>query len=136
MLRYIELKTGHRHDGPAWIGHSESSRSGQTVYFNDRALKRIAGGMAGNHVDLETGEEYWVSGPKKEGGDRHWSGSGSILVERAALTDYLAYRGLQELDPGYDVTDEIQPTDIRRFVALENDEEAVPELMPGQLSDR
>ncbi|MFM1922107.1 MAG: hypothetical protein RLZZ303_3741, partial [Candidatus Hydrogenedentota bacterium] len=136
MLRYVELKTGHQHDGPAWVGHVEVSRTGQTVYFNGHALKRVTEGAAGNHIDLETGEEYWVSGPKKEGGDRHWSGSGLVLVERAALPEYLAYRGLEELDPGYEVTDMIAPTDIRRFVALENDGEATPALVPGQLSDR
>jgi len=30
-----------------------------------------ARGVAGNHVDQGTGEEYWVSGVKKDGTDRH-----------------------------------------------------------------
>lgn len=121
MLRYIELTSGYHHDGPAWIANVSASRSGQTIYFNNRALKRLEGGGAsGNHVDLETGEEYWVSGVKKEGGDRHWAGCGSVLVERAALAEYLALRGRTELDPYYEVTDDIAPTDPQRFVELEN----------------
>jgi hypothetical protein len=121
MLRYIELTTGYHHDGPAWIANVMQSRSGQTVYFNNQALKRMeGGGESGNHYDVETGDEYWVSGVKKEGGDRHWAGSGVVKVERAALEEYLAYRGKTELDPYYEVADGLIPTDVQRFVALEN----------------
>ena len=31
---------------------------------------------------METGESYWVSGVKKDGQDRHWAGSGKVLIER------------------------------------------------------
>jgi hypothetical protein len=30
MLRSIELKTGHNHDGPAWLAPSSNSASGWT----------------------------------------------------------------------------------------------------------
>src|ERR1043166_1549161 len=90
LLRYIELKTGHAHKGPAWIARVETSRSGRTIYFCGRALKRATGGgIEGNHFDLETGEEYWVSGVKKDGTDRHWIGSGKISIERSAVQEYL-----------------------------------------------
>ena len=42
-LLYIEHKTGQGEIGPAWIGHATLSRSGQTVYFHGRALKRTGG---------------------------------------------------------------------------------------------
>jgi len=76
MIRYIELKTGYNDNGPAWIGRVQVSRSGQTVYFNGRAFKRRGGGASGNHFDVETGDNYWISGVKKDGRDRHWAGSG------------------------------------------------------------
>jgi hypothetical protein len=38
MLKYIERKSGYRHNGPAWIRRVRSSRSGRTIYFNGRAL--------------------------------------------------------------------------------------------------
>src|SRR5262245_15261888 len=90
MLKYIELKTGHHHRGPAWIARVKTSRSGATVYFNGRALKR-GNGVAGNHFDSTTGEEYWVSGIKKDGGDRHWAGSGQVLIDEDVREEYLAY---------------------------------------------
>ncbi len=71
MLKYIELKSGYSDNGPAWIARVTLSRSGRTVYVNGKALKRASAGMiSGNHFDLETGEEYWVSGIKRDGLDR------------------------------------------------------------------
>ena len=37
---YIEKKF-RDHSGPAWIGFVEFSKSGQTVYFNNKALKNL-----------------------------------------------------------------------------------------------
>src|SRR6266853_3483061 len=71
MPRYVELKTGYSDNGPAWIGRVRLSRSGRTVYFNAKALKRSHSEGAGSHYDLETGESYWVSEVKKNGEDRH-----------------------------------------------------------------
>jgi hypothetical protein len=98
------------------------SRSGSTVYFDDRALKRLkGGGVSGNFFDLESGEEFWVSGVKKNGTDRHWAGSGKVLVERAALDEYLAVRGVDALDTKqYEITDAVKPSDVERFKNLEN----------------
>lgn len=99
------------------------SRSGRTVYFNGLALKRLGGrGVSvGNYFDRETGAEYWVSGVKKNGQDRHWAGGGRVLVEAAALPDYLAAIGASVLNPStHEVTDDIVPTDIQALSRLEN----------------
>jgi len=56
------------------------------------------GESGGNYVDWETGEAFWVSGVKKNGQDRHWAGSGKVLVEAAALSDYLHNQG-QDVGP-------------------------------------
>ena len=85
-LMYIELKSGHQDNGPAWIGRAKLSKSGRTVYFNGRAFKRaVRGGIQGNHFDFETGEEYWLSGVKKDGTDRHWAGTGKIKIDAAVV---------------------------------------------------
>jgi hypothetical protein len=55
------------------------------------------GEAGGNHVDMETGESFCVSGVKKNGEDRHSAGSGKVLVEAAALSDYLNVTGGQDL---------------------------------------
>ncbi len=63
-LMYIELKTGYSDDGPAWIGYVMTSKSGKTIYFNDHVFQKYNGGNS-NYYDIETGNDYWISGVKK-----------------------------------------------------------------------
>ncbi|MEN6577707.1 MAG: hypothetical protein ABFD90_15290 [Phycisphaerales bacterium] len=100
----------------------QTSRSGQTVYFNGKAFKRAGGGSGGNHYDLETGERYWISGVKKDGSDRHWAGSGKIIIEADAVEEYLHAVGAPELDKSrFVVSNEIKPADPSTFHQLENE---------------
>jgi hypothetical protein len=86
---YIELKTGYSDDGPARIGCVTFSKTGRTIYYRDRTLRRIkGGGYAGNYVDVETGEQYWVSGVKKTRQDRHWPGSGPVEIDDDIRDEY------------------------------------------------
>lgn len=96
-IRYIELKTGYGDDGPAWIGKVKISRSGNTVYFNDHAFQRHRG-ISGNFIDIESGDEYWISGVKKNGEDRHWAGNGKIIIDSKIIPEYLEIVGEKELD--------------------------------------
>jgi hypothetical protein len=125
LLRYIELKSGYSDNGPAWIGYVTPSKTGRTLYFNGRGLMKLKGqrrgASGGNYVDMETGESFWVSGVKKSGEDRHWAGSGKILVEAAALSAYLKAIGVKILDRSRcEVTDAIRQTDIKRLSQLAN----------------
>jgi hypothetical protein len=98
-LIYVELKTGCGDRGPAYIGFGEYSKSKKTVYFNDQAFQSCKGnGIGANFYDLESQDDYWISGIKREGGDRHWAGGGIISVDQEALQDFLATRDLEELD--------------------------------------
>ena len=96
-ILYIELKSGYSDDGPAWIGKVRYSKTGQTVYFNNKGFQRYAG-ISGNYIDVETGEEYWISGVKKNGEDRHWAGSGKVLIDRKIISKYLAITGQKCID--------------------------------------
>src|SRR5258708_11606420 len=120
ILRYIELKSGHSDNGPAWIGYVTSSKTGRTLYFNGRGLMKLKGqrrgDSGGNYVDMETGESFWVSGVKKNGQDRHWAGSGKGLIEAAAVAEYLNTINANTLDTRRcDVTNSIRETDFRRL---------------------
>src|SRR5690349_8940788 len=122
MIRYIELKSGYHDDGPAWIARVLMSKSGRTVYFNGRALKRSTQSGAGNYYDVETGESYWVSGVKKKGGDRHWAGRGKITIDAGAIDEYLQITGATELDTScFVVSGAIEPPDPQKFHDLENE---------------
>ncbi|MCL2848320.1 MAG: mannose-1-phosphate guanylyltransferase [Firmicutes bacterium] len=123
-IRYIELKTGYADNGPAWIGKVKLSKTGRTIYFNDKAfsksLDRRYVGDIGNHFDIETGEIYWISCVKKDRTDRHWAGSGTITIQKSVVDDYLKTIGLEKLTSNYQIIDipEIYP--LERITALEN----------------
>lgn len=120
-LKYIELKSGYSDDGPAWIGYVRSSKSGRTVYFNDRAYQPLRGGR-GNYFDVESGEEYWISGIKKRGSNRHPCGRGKIVVDRRAVGELLAIKGWSELPPDlYEVADIEDKFPVERISALLNE---------------
>ena len=125
LLRYIELKSDHSDNGPAWIAYVEQSKTRRTVYFNGRGLMKLKGQRrgagGGNYVDMETGESFWVSGVKKNGEDRHWAGSGKVLVEAAAVSEYLQIIKAEKLDSSRcEVTNSIRQTHIKRLSRLAN----------------
>lgn len=98
-LIYVELKSGHNDNGPAWIGMGLYNRTGQTIYFNGKIFKN-GKGVSSNHYDAESHEEYWISGVKKDGTDRHKSGSGIIHIDESIVSDYCELVGLSSLPKG------------------------------------
>jgi len=66
---YIERKAGNL-TGPARIGRVTYSKSGATIYYRGKAFRSLKGrGFKANYYEVETGEEYWISGPRKDGCD-------------------------------------------------------------------
>ena len=121
QLIYIELKSGYSDNGPAWIGITELSKTGQTVYLDNKALKRLKiPNSNANHYDIETGDKYWVSGVKKNSADRHWAGQGKIWIDKNAVDEYLAYTGQKELNLAKIEIVEFKDTDKARFSKIEN----------------
>src|SRR5690606_15063211 len=121
-LKYIELKDGFGDTRPAWIGMAEFSKSGRTVYFNGKALKNSnAQGISGNYYDIESGDEYWISGIKKNGTDRHWAGGGKIMIDRNIVDLYLSLVTFNSLDKNRFELVDILPTDKQKFALLENE---------------
>jgi hypothetical protein len=122
---YIENKADLHGRGEAWIGKVEFSKTRQTVYFNNQAFKKMeTGGSSGNYYDLETGNEFWISGVKKNGQDRHWSGGGKVNIDEQVIEEYLSIINLKELDKSNFEIVNIQKTDISKFSEIEN---SVPE---------
>ena len=81
-IMYVELKTGHMDNGPAWIGRVTFSKTGQTIYSRGKSLRKIpGGGVSANYRDVDTGEQYWISGVKKNREDRHWAGAGAVEID-------------------------------------------------------
>jgi hypothetical protein len=106
-IRYIELKTGYNDNGPAWIGRAKISRSGNTIYFNDHAFEKC-NGTSGNFIDIESGDEYWISGVKKNGEDRHWAGSGKVIIDSKIIPEYLEIVGDKEMNKTKFIIEDIE----------------------------
>ncbi len=72
---YIENKSGGPPGdqgliGPARIGRVSFSKTGRSLYYNGRTFRSLNGaGFKANFYDVESGEHYWISGPKKNGED-------------------------------------------------------------------
>ena len=97
-IMYVECKTNRDDRGGARICHVRFSKTGRTIYVGGLVLKSCRGsGVSGNYVDANTGLEYWVSGPKKKGGDRHWAGGGVVRIDPAAVDEY--WRDIRSCDP-------------------------------------
>jgi hypothetical protein len=94
-VMYVENKEGLI-DGvtAARIGWVSFSKSGLTVYYRDKVIERTKGrGIRGNYRDVETGEEYWVSGVKKRGSNARYEVV-DIMVDADAVDEYRRIRRL------------------------------------------
>jgi hypothetical protein len=122
-IKYLELKTGYSDNGPAWIGLVSFSKSGKTIYFDGKAFQSLNGtGINGNYFDLDTGDEYWISGVKKDMTDRHICGGGKVLVEKRILSDYLKIIRKSELPKSdYELVEVETEKPIERINELENE---------------
>ena len=145
-IKYIELKSGFSDDGPAWIGLASFSKSGKTIYFDGRAFQTLSGnGIAGNYFDIETGDEYWISGVKKNQSDRHKFGGGKIYVEKRIFNEYLKIINTQSLNSKiYEIIEVDEEIPISKINEIENqkidaDSEINDDkrfLKPSEMNDR
>lgn len=71
---YVQLKTGYDTDrGPSWIAWVNFSKTWRTAYLHGRTLRRQSGLTDANFYDLDTGEEFWLSGPKRDRTDGRYT---------------------------------------------------------------
>lgn len=122
-IKYIELKSNYSHNGPAWIGLVSFSKSGRTLYFDGKAFQRIGSDrMRGNYYDIESGDEYWISGVKNDLSDRHKFGNGKIAIEERILNEYLTRTKQSEIDDSkFSICSVIEEIPIGRINELENE---------------
>ena len=87
---FIQQKTGFDTDsGPSWIGWVEFNRSWKAARYRGRELRR-AQGFDSNFYDVETGEEFWLSGPKRDRTDARY-GPGTTTCDEDARDAYEAF---------------------------------------------
>ena len=94
---YIESKSGTL-NAPARIGRVTLSKSGKSITYRGRTFQSLKGsGFKANYFDVETGEEFWISGPRKDGQDRLYPESTrAVEVDDDVAKEYwLGIRGVE-----------------------------------------
>lgn len=88
-IMYIENKAGSL-NGPARIGRVTFSKSGRSLTYAGRTFQSLNGrGFKANYRDVETGEQYWISGPRKDGQDRLYPQSTqSVEIDEDVAVEY------------------------------------------------
>jgi hypothetical protein len=87
-IMYIECKAGGL-TGTARIGRVTFSKTGRTLYYSGHTFQSLKGaGFKSNYYCAETGEDYWISGPKRRGGDALYGGNLPIEIDDDVREEY------------------------------------------------
>ncbi len=87
-IMYIECKAGSL-TGPARIGRVQFSRTGKTLYYKGQTFQSLKGsGFKANYFDLDSGEEYWISGWRRDGRDRIYGERQPIEIDDDVREEY------------------------------------------------
>ena len=90
-IMYIEDKSEGL-DGPARIGRVYFSKTGKTLYYRGQKFQSLKGsGFKSNYYDVDTGAEYWITGPRKDRDNRLYGGNRGVQVDDDVYDEYLEY---------------------------------------------
>jgi hypothetical protein len=87
-IMYIERKAG-KLTGEARIGRVTCSKSGRTLYYGSLSFRSLWGkGSKSNYYCVETGEDYWISGCKRNGQDRLYGERVPVIIDEDVRIEY------------------------------------------------
>jgi hypothetical protein len=103
-IMYIEYKGGgyefdkfgnqrlSYHDGlhgSARIGGVTFSRTGATLHYKNQSFQSLKGsGFKANYYDIDSGEKYWISGPRRDGTDRLYKSDWPVEIDEDVREEY------------------------------------------------
>ncbi len=88
-IMYVESKSGGL-TGPARIGRVTFSKSGATLYYRGKSFRSLKGdGFKSNYYDVETGDHYWISGPRRDGQDALYATHVMPVIDEDVREEYL-----------------------------------------------
>lgn len=87
-IMYIEDKSSGL-SGPARIGRVEMTELGKSIYYRGRTFRTLRGrGFKSNYYDVDTGDEFWISGPRRDGGDRLYGERVPVEIDEDVRIEY------------------------------------------------
>jgi hypothetical protein len=88
---YVECK-GAGLEGPARVGRVYFSKTGKTLYYRGLRFRSLKGrGFKANYRELVSGDEYWISGPRRDRDDRLYGGSRGVHIDEDVRVEYQSY---------------------------------------------
>ncbi len=89
-IMYIESKYGENSlIGSARIGRVTYSKSGKSVHYAGHTFQTLNGrGFKANYFDVESGDQYWISGCKRDGTDRLYGERLPIYIDEDVREEY------------------------------------------------
>jgi hypothetical protein len=84
---YVESKAAGL-NGPARIGRVTFSKTGLSIYYRGKTLRTR--GFKANYFDAETHDEYWISGPHRDGKDRLYVSNIPVEIDDDVREEYWA----------------------------------------------
>ncbi len=87
-IMYIEDKSESL-EGFARIGRVYFSKSGKTLYYNGMKFRSLKGrGFKANYFEVDSGDHFWISGPRKDQNDRLYGGNDGVIVDEDVVEEY------------------------------------------------
>jgi hypothetical protein len=87
-IMYIEDKSVGL-TGPARIGRVSFSKTGRTLYYGGKSFQSLGGGgFKANYFDVESGDEYWISGPRRDGAYRLYGERIPVEIDEDVRVEY------------------------------------------------
>jgi hypothetical protein len=83
---YIESKADSL-NGPARIGRVMFSKTGRTIYYKGHSFQKCSG-FKSNFSEVETGDDYWISGPRRDGEDRLYASNIPVEIDDDVREEY------------------------------------------------
>ena len=74
--------------GEARIGKVTFSKTGRTMYYGGKEFLKVKEGFKHNCIDLNTNEEYWISGCKKDGNDTLYGSNKPVPIDEDVRDEY------------------------------------------------
>jgi len=87
-VMYIECKAESL-NGPARIGRVTFSKTGKSFYYKGQLFCSLKGsGFKANYRNQDTWEEYWISGPRRDGEDRLYVSNIPVEIDEDVREEY------------------------------------------------
>eukprot|EP01047_Picozoa_sp_COSAG01_P099538 COSAG01_NODE_29533_length_635_cov_1.205224_2_plen_111_part_00 len=87
-IMYIEFK-GDGLTGVARIGRVKFSKTMKSVHYKGKTFETLKGtGFKANFFDVDSGDNYWISGCRKDGADRLYGERTPIYIDEDVQEEY------------------------------------------------